>query len=139
MKYFAKNIDGKLFLCSRDIKVGDAIKCLHNNTEGIITSIKKQTNKKLDKNNQPTQRVVRYGKRYFTVESQVFKVIGLISPEATWVKEGDQFDEKGIEIIHFRGETAWPIIGGSSYEVFKDDFDDWRIGVYIKGPCGHFH
>lgn len=72
----------KLFLCSRDIQVGDKVK-----TEGI----EDRELKYIDKT----------GTLFFTngddCEPTVcFKVIGEISPEATWIKEGDEFD--GYEI-----------------------------------------
>lgn len=46
-------------------------------------------------------------------------VIGEISPEASYVKEGDEFEESSIR--------------------YGVEGDKWSDAIYIKGPCGHFH
>jgi hypothetical protein len=81
----------KLFLCSRDIEVGDKV-LDEEFCEWIV---------------QDSDLKALY---------LLTKVIGEISPEATWVKEGDEFDE---EQIQFRGCL--------------------QNLCLIKGPCGHFH
>jgi hypothetical protein len=58
----------KLFLCSRDIQLGDTV-------EGFPNFISNQDD--LD----------------YAIDNKSFKVIGEISPEATFVKEGDEFEE----------------------------------------------
>lgn len=50
-----------------------------------------------------------------------FKVIGEISPEATYVKEGAEFDKDEID-------STWYSSTDCSQRICK-----------IKGPCGHFH
>ena len=105
----------KLFLCSRDIEVGDKAwttvgSCFDTFKEG-------------------------YDKQYW------FKVIGEISSEATWVKEGDEFDEYE--------EWWWNSSLGSGSMIMKkmkEEFDnifknypDITIVCKVKGPCGHFH
>lgn len=60
----------KLFLCSRDVQVGD--KCW-TTVGGCYDTFQEG-----------------YDKQYW------FKVIGEISPDAIWVKEGDEFDEDEI-------------------------------------------
>jgi hypothetical protein len=63
-----------LFLCSRDIQVGD---------------------KTINSNTGKEEEYTEYLKTYFktATSNPHFKVIGEISPEAVWVKEGDEFDE----------------------------------------------
>jgi hypothetical protein len=101
----AKNCNKvKLSLCSRDIQVGDRIyydgMYWDNASKSMIESAPFET----------------------------VKVIGEISPDATWVKEGDEFDEEDWELwIHAlrlektRLNTVSP------------------IHVKVKGPCGRFH
>jgi hypothetical protein len=66
----------KLFLCSRDIQVGDKV---FSSKVSYLTQDETIT---VDEYNITICR-----------EEEDFKVIGEISPEATWVKEGDEFDE----------------------------------------------
>lgn len=70
----------KLFLCSRDIQAGDEYYFLPN---PIYYSENKQTYKRLD------QKLVEENP---LLPRFMYKVIGEISPEATWVREGDKFD-----------------------------------------------
>lgn len=66
----------KLFLCSRDIQVGD--KFIHPND--------------LSKTFTATEDTIDW---HSTIDT--FKVIGEISPKDVWVKEGMEFDEKEIQ------------------------------------------
>ena len=96
----------KLFLCSRDIQVGDEVVHIYSGKKHII-----EDKKWLDK-----KWIVNY-----------LKVIGEISPDATWVKEGDEYlfgkldkngyicpynqeDEKYIEFWTERGFRDLPNI-----------------------------
>jgi hypothetical protein len=65
----------KLFLCSRDIQVGDEMTRLDGS--------KFKADKAPD------------GSAHWN--GHAYKVIGEISPEATWVKEGREFDEDEVE------------------------------------------
>lgn len=74
---------------------------------------------------------------YFYLQSQLFKVIGPISPEATWVKEGDEFDKTQLLVLEW---------GGSSIRkhINMIDFSTLKMGttypkIFVKGLCGHFH
>lgn len=62
--------------------------------------------------------------------------IGEISPDATWVKEGDEFNEKEWREV-WDSSTGWRF---SDDEFFNPKYCyrklDW---VQVKGPCGHFH
>lgn len=70
---------GKLFLCSRDIQVGDE----YYNEQFEFT---KYPNKSIADSS--TEMVGENGS---------YKVIGEISPDAVWVKEGDKFDEDEVK------------------------------------------
>ena len=74
---------GKLFLCSRDIQVGDE----YYNEQFEFT---KYPNKSIADSS--TEMVGENGS---------YKVIGEISPDAIWVKEGDEFDEDELEPVLF--------------------------------------
>lgn len=100
----------KLFLCSRDIKVGD--KQIHLPSGEIISTIHDEIDLEL----------CTVGFKSIGLQP-VFKVIGEISPDTTWVKEGDEFDED--EIRNAKGLAAMGAI----------EYNYWEI----KGPCGHFH
>ena len=104
----------KLFLCSRDIQVGDK----------VIDSID--------------------GKEYEVksgfLPPEMVKAIGEISPEAKWVKEGDEFlgPEAGVKCevfpIHDHDDETEEMIFTDKYGKKVD------TPIYlIKGPCGHFH
>lgn len=86
--------------------------------------------------------------------------VGQVSPEATWVKEGDEFDE--YKIKHYRFDAFGEL---DTYSKTKEEFDKFKeeyqertgkpyehisrkkgcgSGCYygnilLKGPCGHFH
>lgn len=116
----------KLFLCSRDIQVGDK----------VIDSID--------------------GKEYEVksgfLPPEMVKVIGEISSEATWVKEGDEFDEIRYECLSINAFGE-----GTSHVFTEDQFKKrdikpyprtnslcaprgiWFLSIMVKGPCGHFH
>lgn len=101
----------KLFLCSRDIEVGD--KWFHINGEGVTSEEQICTE---------IRGIVLYSDNMFApLDSNVYKVIGEISPDAlSYVKERDEFD----------------------FEDWEDEVDgNHRLTgkIIIKGPCGHFH
>ena len=95
----------KLFLCSRDIQVGD--KYIDSNGDTLIHSTG-------------------------ILEPTDYKVIGEISPEATFATEGMKFDEDEVEAKYNDGMSTLDI---------SDDFPfEYKLSYYrIKGPCGHFH
>lgn len=92
----------KLFLCSRDIQVGDKPIYMPSGQYHTVSGI--------------TELMLPEVK-----ELGLFKIIGEISTEATWAKEGDGFDESQVEY--------WT----SSIDNHANPF------LKIKGPCGHFH
>jgi hypothetical protein len=96
----------KLFLCSKDIQVGEEITYLNAN-DGYTNTILGDEEQK----------------QFFLKQIEVFKVVGEISSEATWVLEEDQFNNDEIDKIYFDTERNY---GDIEY-------------IKIKGPCNHFH
>lgn len=98
----------ELFLCTRDIKIGEDFVHIEKG-EGLFTVADELDLQKMEgwKN-----------------MKKVYKVLGSISPEATWIKENDEFNESSLlpivlADIEHKGKTE---------NIIK-----------IKGPCGHFH
>lgn len=81
----------KLFLCSRDIQVGDDF-----TQKGIDISMPtvRMTCTMVDKE------WVQDDEEHHYVPATVYKIIGEISPEVTWVTEGSKFEEGDIEIMY---------------------------------------
>ena len=61
-----------------------------------------------------------------------FKVIGIISPKADWIKEGDRFDEEQINVLdecpNYNGKHMWKDCS------CKIGFVN---GVYLRDSTGH--
>lgn len=103
----------KLFLCSKDIKVGDKI------TNGILH-----------------QSFSNFQNKEAHIKAGWFKIIGEISPEAlSYTKEKMEYN--GTQIAWDATE------GTDEIFLLNDDFSpipkDYKGIIYIKGPCGHFH
>ena len=130
----------KLFLCSRDIQVGDNIWAWDSSGNdnnlvddfGIVLSLEYGGVKVKPKNR--TQEYIRYSKE------EVVKVVGEISPDATWFKEGDEFNEEEVQRNHicydnsFGSGDSYCFHCGCSTRCLSEDYN-----YLIKGPCGHFH
>lgn len=113
----------QLFLCSRDIQVGDKdVHYIHSSGEEELI------------------KEVKYEHQFAFIISlkegvgkDLFKVIGPISPEATWVKEGDEFEEESIK--------RYTLLPPNHLTIYLQQNE--RLGyptfLKIKGPCGHFH
>lgn len=87
----------KLFLCSRDIQVGDEIYTDDPFWPQFTKLQYEQENKDMD---EPRT-------------TECFKVIGEISPNAIWVKEGDEFDypnECTIPMVEMFQKQAYCLI-----------------------------
>lgn len=103
----------KLFLCSRNIQIGDKVK-----TTVVLNSNKAWSNDTYANFRGKFQKVVGSDYEFivtgttningggFTTEDNIiickynsFKVIGEISTDATWVKEGDKFSEDQVRLL----------------------------------------
>jgi len=116
----------KLFLCSRNIQRNDSIYC-------SIEDYQKRS---------PI--LVQEHAIEALKEKRAFKVIGEISPEATYVKEGDEFEAKDLQYP----EEYWPATPSNDgahtkkYPFTISDeqpYDHIQLVVQVKGPCGHYH
>lgn len=138
----------KLFLCSRDIQIGDKVLCpmpYQNNKleEFIITE--KPKNYHLD------MLVGRFAdgremKEPAYLNQSTFKIIGEISPDAlSYIKEGDEIDENHVEAWYYDDLHKSFLLKVGRLSVLQVDEEKWRElrGVRtifkIKGQCGHFH
>lgn len=118
IKYSDKKV--KLFLCSRDIQVGDRFYSISRNIYDIVSN--------------------EHHIKLLEIQSGGWvKPIGEISPEATWVTEGMEFDEDDLRWIH-TGSIYNPHPG---MFIKFDPNPSFQLPQYyrvaIKGPCGHFH
>ncbi len=112
----------KLFLCSRDIQVGDKVTVEGFHSEAWFSIV--ATLSYITESNQVCLEEA--------LKRSSYKVIGEISPEATWVKEGDEFEEKQLEI--------WANNGEYKLKSLSDYRDHKKIEITIKCPtCAHFH
>jgi len=122
----------KLFLCGRDIQIGDYI---HGLREGGWDTEHQGIALEQDRGYFFIEGIIEGGLRKFRLR-QCFKVIGEISPEAK-VQEGDEFDygevlisyccEKGDECDKHFGEQ----LCSAPHEILNL--------IKIKCPWGHFH
>ncbi len=97
----------KLFLCSTDVQIGNELYYPNGMGPEIMDDTEKH--------------------KAWIEQHGLFKIIGEISREATWVKEGDEFDKEELALngIWQNWCSKTPLSGKNI--------------VFIKGPCGHFH
>lgn len=122
----------QLFLCSRDIQVGDNVRAEYPSTLSHDVKVTKES-----EFTTVPHWTVEGGYEY--AKNATFKVIGPISLEATWVKKGDEFEEDEVKKYWqpggFGSET-WNLVDVS---ILSYLLPDAAILYKIKGPCGHFH
>ncbi len=142
----------KLFLCSKDIQVGDKDvyvepQAVENYQKGLrfevvnlellekdylIADIKYLAN--------PTKPSSVGHVREWPCDA-IWKVIGEISSKATWIKEGDGFDEYQIwaKNIPFFGDRH-VMIQPHAWSQERTEEQGWSEEIIkLKGPCGYFH
>lgn len=117
----------KLFLCSRDIQVGDEIfspmgNAPHKKWKVIDSVLNMNTTGQIAVD---------------LLTDDMYKVIGEISPDATFVKEGDEFDgtQLGFLMDGFIQKPWSELNTAAGFKMCQKG--TWKIAV--KGPCGHFH
>jgi hypothetical protein len=121
----------KLFLCSRDIQVGDKFRTDIFDGESTCTGVK--------------DGFVYNGSSVRVSIGNCFKVVGEVSPKAIWVKEGMEFDEEEIyrdvlikdtfdnEYYHYHPKGNEPFNLGTTDKLIHDI-------IKIKCPtCGRNH
>lgn len=138
-KYFVKLLNEKLFLCSRDIQVGDKVNNDRRNIIGAeITSF--DSNK--------TTLMLKGGNLKYKFDTaanaECFKVIGEISPDATWVTEWMEFDEEDIDIIYYHPEKVSGVREKGyllALKKFPDFYQGYMPFARFRCPSSpkHFH
>lgn len=165
-RYASQTVDGdrlaKLFLCNRDIQVGDKVRAsmfidvgwgkLNPGDKGHDVHRMFDLQKELiikseqsDKYGNPDWWVTENGT--IILKSCTYKFIGEISPEAVWVEEGDEFTEEEIYLQPKERKDDWWRRTYIPYE-HQDSIDRrWERYkaiaekvVLVKNPhCKHFH
>ena len=138
-KYFAKYLPVdrlasskvELFLCCRDIQVGDTIYTGDSYLNGITI----------------TKEVFQTYTSIKGLTNPHFKVIGKISKKAIWVKENDEFDEEELRVPYrmrsfclrspyYEDEIINTKITDKKLKV---DTNNFYYSIEVLGPCGHYH
>ena len=121
----------KLFLCNRDIQIGDKITYM-DKYQGTLEA---STIGKYQFTDQDG------GIHYLHLGDEIygFKVIGEISPEATWVKEGDEFEEEDVKCYKHLILKDGSTLCSHTEEEDMSPRCEYANVYQIKGPCGHFH
>jgi hypothetical protein len=80
----------KLFLCSRDIKVGDKVMSYGHGVSETVISVRTASNLPM----KPLLATIKSHSKagYTALASYYYKVLGKISSECSWVKEDDEFE-----------------------------------------------
>jgi hypothetical protein len=136
------------FLCSKDIQVGDTV-FLQNSYNYFATVIDKIGNSDRDivLDEMPERR------KNGTLDSrEMIKIVGELSKDASWIKEGDEFDDNEIEEWYWHIEQNCLAISVKFAEeisnkppnfhknTWENNKSVFKRKIYkIKGPCGHFH
>lgn len=112
----------KLFLCSRDIQIGDFA------TERLTTG--EYEDFEIHTENDIFPDMIEKGTQ--------FKKIGEISPEAAkFVREGQEFDEEELYYLLDGRSVRLPI------KKLQHEKPEWKMSekvtIYVKGEDGHFH
>jgi hypothetical protein len=140
----SRNLDDKrpykLFLCSRDISIGDKVRrpsgfSERPDLEFTVNSIGERDGKKLYKEGD---------ENYHTkgTEENTYKVIGEISPEAVWVAEGMEFDEDEWSLFGYYSNTPYVLEGLMKNPEYQEEYKEMYhdFVVKIKCPtCKQFH
>lgn len=106
----------KLFLCSRDIQEGDRVRVEWNDgktTEEIVAKF-----------------------NYWIEGEPVYKVIGEVSPNAIWVKEGMEFEEDQVQ-VHVDEYNIFTLKGWFTYHLYKNHVPSFL--QFKCFTCGTFH
>lgn len=114
-KYIKEWKLAKLFLCSRDIQIGDKVE--------ISDSLSKYWD--LESEND-----VRIAK-----DKGFYKVIGEVSPEATWITEGMEFDRNDFQMIWSNGKQRKL----SRYDLRDVEIEPILIAEFKCPTCKQFH
>ncbi len=124
----------KLFLCSRDIQKTDKEIYVHK-PDGSESTKVELIDIISDKEN--TAVMFKWGEQTpGTLIQNTFKVIGEISPEATWAKEGNEFNECEIKKIALINQ--YNLLDNPDWIDGRHE-QGYKMLILLKGSCGHFH
>jgi len=142
----------KLFLCTRDIQVGDKV---YAEPDAVKLGESFIIHKLETLDGNYTIAEIEYftkfpGNTREWPADNLWKVIGSVSPDAIWVKEGDQFEEEQIkrdiltkEYDSESDEVEYTHYHPKGTEVFKiSKYEDFicEYSIKIRCPsCGIFH
>ena len=117
----------ELAICDYVIKAGDKLRCYKpDRLEWVDVEFIEDVSGVVDGGMHYTYRVkFPDGQIGVSLKKNFLKVIGIVSPEATWVKAGDEFNEEDL------------FANGCGHNWNDIPTNLWRF--QIKGPCGHFH
>jgi len=110
----------KLFAVTHDIEVGDEIYHKLTQTRCICLEI-------VDRIVKDDQGVNKYLREYS-------KVLGELSPNAIWVKEGEE-----IELQIEDGELMYWWFDNNGNSFYRLDKNENNRFIKVLGPCGHYH
>lgn len=140
----------QLFLCSKDIKVGDKVQWIEPNLfwinypHDIVEEIKSTERGSFSNGNDLLIRLggtEKVAGNWFYMK-EFLKVIGPISPEAIWVKEGDEFTDKevGHSMYDYEDKTFVSFEFISTMNDFSKSLINKEEFIYILCPtCKTFH
>lgn len=114
----------KLFLCSREIEVGDKLRTFTgDSTIPVVLGCEAE------------REALQTGIDNY----KLFNVIGEVSPDAIWVVEDMEFDENEVKILYQIWDAVlWVNVSKEELEGYRGK-QKRRTHCRIKGPCGHFH
>lgn len=119
----------KLFLCSRDIQIGDKFDQLPG-INGITYECKEKTEEFIIDNEGKSRTI-----------NSCFKIIGKISSGAKWVKEGDIFEETSLTASFYKFNDNKPLFNFRPmyYKSFENN-ETGYIVIRVKcSQCNTFH
>lgn len=131
----------KLFLCSRDIQIGDKV-LDQDNDEGIVKDCSDLHNIHIEYINGGSSLICNLANCIDKEQEGIqycFKVIGELSPKAIWIKEGDEFDD--MDWAQFL--TYWDMDenGECNPKELDEEELEWKIDYgyqyepYIRVKC----
>lgn len=141
-----------LFLCSKDIKAGDKLRCYKpDKSEWVECTFIEELHGVVNGKDYDTyQCEFANGKIGGALKENFFKVIGQVSPDANWATEGMELsyedirigagkisDDTGIKNRFLFSDFSKDIPNDGTIDWFPNNGWDWF--VQLKGPCKHFH
>jgi len=130
----------RLVICDKEVSVGERVHYYSRNNDILFNGILAKVEEHFVYFEE--DRMVGYPVDYDSfhmcyLKGTAFKVIGQVSDESRWVKEGMYFDEDELNwmVYHHDENTFFYPISNK-----EKDTNDWRTTIAIKCPnCNIFH